>query len=155
MDPFTTAAAGVGIGTSLWAWVRDLSSMLPHRDILSAVFDGKGERTHGSDRILVTRIEQEGNDPERVWWFTVVPVDGFHFVPVALVPDAETEYGSLDGPRDGSIWRWTPPYKRGLLYGKKSSDGPEQLQWNFMVPFLVMGYRADALIKAFGPRTGS
>jgi len=37
------------------------------------------------------------------------------------------------------------------MYGKKASEGPEQLQWNFAVPFLVAGYRPAAIVEAFGP----
>lgn len=143
-----TIGAGIGAAGTLLGWLRDLRGLVSPDDMIAAQFDAEGNRKGGNESIKLHKVPVP-NEP-KVWFFMAVRVEGFHFVPVALVPEADIEYGMVEGQtqKDGTVWRWTAPLKQGMIHGL--AEGRRHLD-NFAVPFIVVGYRPKALLAAFAP----
>ena len=77
------ATAGLKAGNSALPYLQQVKEFL-NSDVISASFDGKGERLQGSEKIEVEVHRSE--DGETVWWLSVKPVDEYAFVRFPVTP---------------------------------------------------------------------
>ena len=113
-DP-STAAAAVGLVQHAVSAINAIRGMRGS-DVISAMFDPRGERTHGSDRIDVER--HDSDPPDAVWWFSVEPVEGYTFMRFPLIDSGLYEaLGHVgDAPNaDAAYWRWAKPPPPGRI----------------------------------------
>ncbi len=140
-------AVGGGVTAAQGAW--DFLSYVRgvrNTDVVSALFDARGSRIYGSDKINVIHLVQDRPD---VWYFTVEAVEGYTFVrfPVIQSP-AEELSGRLPSETnpDSRYWRWIQRARAGTIL-----DGSHEPP-NLKVEFVVVGYRPKALVDYFNTR---
>ena len=73
LDP---VVAGLIVKTT-FSLLDDIKRLVPNSDVISASFDGSGNRTEGDRRI---EIEKHSTEDETRWWFSVKPIDEYSFV---------------------------------------------------------------------------
>ena len=111
-------------------------------DVISALFDAQGQRVHGEERISVERHDQADGS----WWYSVDPVEGYTFTRIPLIASGlYEELGHIGDAvnADANYWRWATPPPPGRIAGGNHTDP------NALVQFIVVGYKADALLEHF------
>jgi hypothetical protein len=108
------------------------------RNILSALFDADGKRLAGDERLAVEMHQLEGNPA--VWWYSVAPVDDYHFIRIPVNAGAVVE--SLGTPQDqrnadAAYFRYVG-VPDGRIYGGQIP--------NVRVSFMVAAYRPTDLL---------
>ncbi|MHB8576843.1 MAG: hypothetical protein ACYDCQ_16105 [Dehalococcoidia bacterium] len=143
VDPVSAVSGGVTLTQGV---VQFLGYLRRVRDtgIISALFDGQGNRTAGSDKIAVAVYPHSG--AKNAWWFEVKRIDEYSFVRIPLIESGIAEQiGLVSGAPnlDARYWRWIAQTQQGKII---SGD---TISVNALVDFLIVGYRPAALLKHF------
>jgi hypothetical protein len=147
-DPLSGVAAAAAVGRAglgtlgfLWDKVREADVIAREFDPDARPFDG------GDERITVVRMADAADDTH--WWYRVVLVRAFEFVPYATNPYYEIRFGSVPGEqraRDRLVFRWVLPPPVGYVFN--SGSDPANVETNFV----VVGYRPAAVVRHFTGR---
>ena len=119
---------------------------LANSDVISASFDSIGGRTAGSNEIEIEK-HSEAETPD-VWFYSVKPRPEYTFVRIPVISSGIQELiGSVVGENnaDARFWRWVD------LPAPNTIVGGNRMPPNVKVDFIVVGYKANALIKHFSP----
>lgn len=134
-------SAGTGLVKDLFgflSWIKSIAGS----DVISAYFRFHGTRVSGSEKV---DIEMHTTDNEEVSWLSVIEIENYAFVrfPINAAGCSES-IGSIEGQYpDPRYWRWIPNPSPGVIV-----SGDYQAP-NAKVDFIVVGFRPDAIVKAY------
>lgn len=102
---------------------------------LSAMFNAKGERIEGTDKIVV--VVSPVSEKDNQWFYSVQPIKDYVFIKIPVEP-CHIDYGTLQGEKNPSseYFRFTPSALTTF-----SSDSK-----NLSVSFSVVGYKPKQIL---------
>jgi len=107
--------------------------------IFEALFSYDGTLVEGNDVIKLRLHGAPGKD--RVWFYEVLPIEDYIFVPFPVNPAVYVDYGKQEGRLNSNakFFRYV-----ASPMSKYAQDGEENVE----VDFIVFGYKPSDLIKA-------
>jgi hypothetical protein len=148
-DPLTGAATAATLGRGALGVVEFLWDKVREADVIAREFDPDGRPFDvGDERINVRRINQDSTH----WWYSVILVVGFEFVPFATNPHFEIRLGTLQGdlrPRDRIAFRWVIPPALGFVFNQGEDRATVETN------FVIVGYRPAAIVRHFSARAAT
>ena len=106
--------------------------------VISALFDWKGQKIEGDERIAVERIIADGS--ENKWFYKIKELEEYVFIYMPVIPTVYVDYGMKIGEQNpnAKFFRFV-----GNIFSSVISGGNS----NVKVDFIVVGYKPKDLLK--------
>lgn len=145
-DPISTVSGGISVAQGIFNFLGYIKG-IANSDVISAYFNRDGTRTQGSEKIEIERHTDEKSS--EVWWYSVKPLTDYTFVRIPVVASGIQEMlGRISGESnpDSRYWRWVALPKPNVIIGGNYTPP------NAKVDFIIVGYKAKAIIKHFSQK---